>query len=551
MHLVTPLASGIAAAANGTVSFLLRGTATPATYYTDFEATQQEPGSGVSLDSYGSLVAYVAALVDVLVYDSLGVLVREFVAGSEDAAVEVISPSFTGVDYTSGASGVQKPTNLEKVLDAWVTSAGAPNWQILFNGVATNLSAAFSATFFNVRTYGATGTGGSDDRAAIVAAQAAAVAVGGGIVFFPPGIYRITNSIPLAANVTWLGSGGMSTKLAIDSGVASGIFTLPGNAAGNVSTVTGLWLGAINGAAPGALINYSGASTGEFHFTDCVLGNDLLCNASVYAGAGGVAGLKCVFTRCFIKITVSFTQLLIGSGTARLIVRDCDLINAGPLGGVMVDCPDGGIFEGNRFDWSAAGVGPAIQYIRVAPTSVRPIVIGNSFAGNALSFPVAIYNSLATPLLTHVEYGNVFGDAVGSVNSYDYAGVNYTSNSTFGASGNGSRLTRQESQATGAATVNARPDNYASTSIERTAGAALTVNATGNGGRVGDKWTLHIINSSGGVLTVTLGTGIVGDGVAFTITNGGFGNAEFIFASQAGAGLGAGRWYQVAPAART
>src|SRR5690348_8736737 len=120
MHLVAPLAGGIRGAENGTVTFLLRGTTTPSTYYSDFEATQQFPGTGVTLDSYGSLVAYVAALVDVLVYDSLGVLVREFVAGAEDAAVEVISPSFTGTDYTSGATGTQKPTNLERVLDSWV-----------------------------------------------------------------------------------------------------------------------------------------------------------------------------------------------------------------------------------------------------------------------------------------------------------------------------------------------------------------------------------------------------------------------------------------------
>src|SRR6478609_2386540 len=339
MKLIAPLAAGIRGAENGSVNLVLRGTTTPANYYADFEGTQLLPGTGVPLDSDGRLIAYVSALVDVTVYSSLGTDVCEFVAGDYDAAVEVISPSFTGIDYTTGASGTQKPTNLEIVLDRWLTSAGAPDFKVLFNGVPTNLSAAFSTTFFNVKNYGAVGNGIADDGPAISTAQAAATSVGGGTVFFPPGTYRITAAIPLAANVAWLGSGGMSTRLAVDSAVSVGAITLPAKPAGSISSVSQMWFGYINGAAPGVYITYTGASSGEFHFTDCILGNDAR-SETLYAGVGGTSALKTVFTRCFMKISLTAAQLLINSGNARMIVRDCDLINANAVGVTMVDCVD-------------------------------------------------------------------------------------------------------------------------------------------------------------------------------------------------------------------
>lgn len=47
---------------------------------------------------------------------------------------------------------------------------------------------------FNVREFGATGNGTTDDTAAIQAALTAAVAAGGGVVFLPPGTYMLSSS---------------------------------------------------------------------------------------------------------------------------------------------------------------------------------------------------------------------------------------------------------------------------------------------------------------------------------------------------------------------
>lgn len=60
---------------------------------------------------------------------------------------------------------------------------------------------------YNVKYYGALGSGSGDDSGAINAARAAAAAdgSGGGAVFFPHGIYRITNPILSAKGVSFIG----------------------------------------------------------------------------------------------------------------------------------------------------------------------------------------------------------------------------------------------------------------------------------------------------------------------------------------------------------
>jgi len=60
---------------------------------------------------------------------------------------------------------------------------------------------AYAATF-NVKNYGATGDGSTNDTAAINAAINAANSAGGGIVEFPAGNYKSKNSIHLKSNVT-------------------------------------------------------------------------------------------------------------------------------------------------------------------------------------------------------------------------------------------------------------------------------------------------------------------------------------------------------------
>jgi len=65
---------------------------------------------------------------------------------------------------------------------------------------ATEASAA--AATYDVRSYGATGNGSTNDSAAIQQAVDAAAAAGGGVVEFPSGTYKSANTIHLKSNVT-------------------------------------------------------------------------------------------------------------------------------------------------------------------------------------------------------------------------------------------------------------------------------------------------------------------------------------------------------------
>lgn len=247
MHLIAPLAAGIADAPNGSVSIYRRGTSTRATYYEDFEATSAVVPTGrVLLDASGRLIAYVDELVTCEVYDSDGASVCEFVAGAQATAVEVRSEAFTGVSYETGASAVENPVTLDDVLDLWETNAGAPDWKVSFAGANTTLLDILSnlqGLVYNVKntTYGAEGDGVVDDTAAINAAIDAAAAAGGGVVFFPEGTYRTTSALTLNDKVSLWGSGMGCTEISLDHATAH-VITTAGSTL-RQQYITGLTLG--------------------------------------------------------------------------------------------------------------------------------------------------------------------------------------------------------------------------------------------------------------------------------------------------------------------
>jgi len=59
----------------------------------------------------------------------------------------------------------------------------------------------------DVREFGATGNGVTDDITNIIAAVNAAAAAGGGTVFFPAGTYAVSAAIPMKNNVSYVGAG--------------------------------------------------------------------------------------------------------------------------------------------------------------------------------------------------------------------------------------------------------------------------------------------------------------------------------------------------------
>ena len=244
MHLISSLASGIRGAESGTAEIYVRGTSTRATYYTDFEAgTSVTTGADVSLDSNGGAEVYVNQYVDVVVKDSDGTTVREFTEGKAAPNIEYIGQSFTGVDYTTGASATSKPVNLQTILDLWYTSAGAADFNVSLGGSDLTLQAALGTVygyFFNVKSsaYGAAGDGTTDDTTAIVSAITAAGA-SGGIVFFPAGVYRVTSQIDLPANVSLLGLGPENTFITM-AHASNDLLELDGGSNGGFQFVEGI-----------------------------------------------------------------------------------------------------------------------------------------------------------------------------------------------------------------------------------------------------------------------------------------------------------------------
>jgi len=213
VHLIEPLAVGIAAASLGTVDLLRRGSSTRVTYYTSFEGDgATTPTGSIDLDASGGGVFYVNETTDVVVRDATGEEVRRFVSASAASSVEVISQSFTGTDYDSAATGATKPVPLSTVLDRLFTSFGTTNFNVLVGGTSQTLQSVLSGVaslYFNVKSsaYGATGDGVTDDTAAVQAAFDAAQAAGGGVVFFPRGSYFLDNAVTVGATVSLLGVG--------------------------------------------------------------------------------------------------------------------------------------------------------------------------------------------------------------------------------------------------------------------------------------------------------------------------------------------------------
>ncbi len=246
MQALSVLAAGVNGASSGTAELYKRGTSTRATYFTDFEGSNQiSSGADVVLDSNGGESIYVNEYVDVIVRSSNGTQVRAFTEGKASSALEVRSDSFTGTDYDDAETGASKPIALQEVLDKWNDSSGAPDWKVAVSGVATNLSSALSGSlvYFNVKdvAYGAEGDGTTDDTTAIQDAIDAAE-VSGGTVFFPGGTYRITSGLTLTSAAGLLGASA-TTRINIDSSAAS-LLAVTGTAGGQALRVESLQFGA-------------------------------------------------------------------------------------------------------------------------------------------------------------------------------------------------------------------------------------------------------------------------------------------------------------------
>lgn len=372
MHAIDALLCGVRGAENGFARIYQRGTSTRATWYSDFEASSSDStGDDIPLDANGGAVVYVNELVLVRVYDSQGNLEREFVAGSQAYAVEVISSGFTGTDYVTGASGLSKPTTAGALFDLWFASAGAPDWKGLYNGSSTLLQYIFGALFglvYNPRSpeYGAEGDGTTNDLAAIQAAHDAAKDAGGGVVFFPPGTYLHTNKLVWSTSVSAVAIPGSVTLL--NSHATAAWISIEDSLGNDVSTLFyGLAFDATQDNT-GAQISNTQSSSGGISIVNCTFGG---IGVSTHAKGDGIlttsddspifvtecefqtndaAGTSCCIrstaaigegyvsaTRCrFVAATTTRDAALVLSANNSLFIAGCEFNLVSGIAGVPV-----------------------------------------------------------------------------------------------------------------------------------------------------------------------------------------------------------------------
>lgn len=99
----------------------------------------------------------------------------------------------------------------------------------VWDTASSKLKGKHRVGWFNVRDYGATGDGATDDTAAALAAIAAAEAAGGGVVYFPAGIYALSGSLVLdeTKRVDFVGDG-LASELRWTTDLGAGEFGITG-----------------------------------------------------------------------------------------------------------------------------------------------------------------------------------------------------------------------------------------------------------------------------------------------------------------------------------
>ena len=490
MDLLSSLNSGFPAAANGTAEIYIRGSSTRATWYPDFEqSSSNSSGADITLDAYGSALVYVNQLVDVVVKDEDGNVVRSYGDGYSAPNIEVISPAFTGTDYVTAASAVSEPTTLQAVLDLWATNAGAPDWNVDINGTDTTLQVALGALsglVFNVKSpaYGAVGDGVTNDQSAIAAALAAAVAAGGGTVFFPKGTYLISTAIEWAPLVNILGSGPGVSIIKTSSASNARILSF---ATGSSHTLPLL----IAGVAFDASVSNSGeqvyASAGiavmiDFHRVRFGASSNCVGNLLRVASGGRVNLTECEFSpgaaayAAYLACDSSFQSCRFITSNTSYNVAFCRLDSSGVYGRHRVN--------GCLFDASAVTAAPTTLYgVETVSTTAYLSCTGNHFDGVAQSFTAAL------SLL-----GGAGTIAVAKANAFIKCTARYVVSATLGV---GSSLEMQGSvRATGAGaafTISSEADQYELVST----GTAPTFTGP-TGYWPGQRKHLLVINSSAG-----------------------------------------------------
>ncbi len=487
MHLVAPLATGIVGATNGTAELYARGTAQRVNYWLDFEASQQIAGADLQLDSNGGAEVYVGQLVDVVVKDESGTVVRSFVAGSEAPAVEVRSRSFTGTHYDTGALAASNPTTLQAVLDAVKTSFGALDFNVLVGGVSTSVQSALGAltgVFYNVKApaYGAVGNGTTDDTSAIQAAITACATAGGGIVFFPKGTYRTVAALTMNTKVSLMGAGATVSVLKRDH-ATNHLLNWTTVSSSERSVVSGLRF--TEAQATSGYQVYVSTNNTDLVFQDCVFDGNALGTSYLVYQAVGVTGCHVRAVRCNFLMAAGQPGFFTEGGSTSWSVLDSCLFKitgaAGTVAGASLGA--GGTVTGCEFNAAGVSSGTFYSLIITGSTTQPAAVVGCSFsAPGGGTHKVSIDN------------GNEYGNRRPSSVAFEFTGATPSGSFISDCSNGTERLHKTGTASTNAHTI---PDDVGTYTLRYTNAAAQDLNLTTPAFRMGQRIRLFLWNDSG------------------------------------------------------
>ncbi len=411
MHLISSLCSGLAAAANGHAELYIRDTSTRATWYASFEGdSPNSTGANITLDAYGAAEVYVNQLVDIVVKDDDGVTVRSFTDGYASPNIEVDSPSFTGTPYGGGGSAVSQPTTLQAVLDLWATNAGAPDWEVLFDGSAATLQTVLgglTGLVYNVKSpeFGAAGDGVTNDQVAIQSALAAAVAAGGGVVFFPAGTYLVSTAIEWSHIVSVLGVGNGKSVITTSSAVNGRIFTFT---SGTAQSAPQLFAGiALSSTATNSGTQLYCTVATNLRLVDVHFNVASTCVGTAMSVIGGTVSVE----RSHVVARGTSMGVYLGGDVVSSISNtkfSTTTPNRDNVAFVRLD--DGShTLTSNTFDSSGVTSPAAALYaIETVSTNMSARIVGNSFTDDTVPFSAAI--SVLSGSLVNAS-SNSFGDS--------------------------------------------------------------------------------------------------------------------------------------------
>lgn len=501
MHLIGALVAGIRGCEDGYARIFRRGTSLAATLYPDFEASSSDSsGASVTLDAHGGAEVYVGELVDVFAYSSTGTLIRQFTAGASATNVEVISPSFLGVDYETGDTDGQKPVPLSTALERLVDSFGSVDFEVILRNDDRRMQDALAEIdvgYFNAKapSYGAVGNGVADDSSAIQAALTAAASAGG-VVLLPPGTFRIGSTIVIPQNVSLVGSGPAATTLILDHATQNAVEFIAALRRG--CTIEGISFDVAQ-AASGALINIDEANT-RLTVRNCRFAPTTATHNGIGITSGLVNGLQVRIDDCYFapnSVASNAIQLQRGSP----VIMGCQFVApAGVAANQSIRADGEGCFVAFcRFDMTAVSGGTHTCILAANNlTAGRPcVVIGNAFTGvtggtgNAWQLNCTGGNGV-------FEAGNILASGINGTILGLWTGTNNENTGSL------SWEKRIVSVSLGATVTYTCSESHGQQNIETT-GAGMTVTLPTV--RVGQTMRLQWHNNSAGVQNLNLAAG--------------------------------------------